>query len=49
VAQSGSAGPLYVQASGPLGASGVTLNTKDGDVAKQWYSTFVTSRCGRDV
>jgi hypothetical protein len=38
VVQSGSASLLSVQASGPLDATGVTLNTNDGDRAKQWYT-----------
>jgi hypothetical protein len=38
VVQSGSTAGLFVDASGPLDASGVTLNTRDGDVAKQWYA-----------
>jgi hypothetical protein len=41
VVQSGFAPGLYVQASGPLDATGVTLNTKDGDVAKQWYASVL--------
>ncbi len=31
-------GELFVQASGPLDASGVTANTRDGDKAKRWYA-----------
>jgi hypothetical protein len=38
VLQSGSAYNLFVNASGPLDATGVTLNTNDGDKAKQWYA-----------
>ncbi len=38
VVQSGPAQFLSVYASGPLDASGVTLETKDGDIAKQWYA-----------
>jgi hypothetical protein len=40
VVQSGEAAVgMTVIASGPLDASGVTLQTKDGDIAKQWYAT----------
>jgi hypothetical protein len=39
VVQSGEAAVgMTVIASGPLDASGVTLQTKDGDIAKQWYA-----------
>ena len=38
VVQSGSAQYLFVNASGPLDNTGVTLETKDGDKAKQWYA-----------
>jgi hypothetical protein len=38
VVQSGSASDLLVKASGPLDSTGVTLNTIDGDKAKQWYA-----------
>jgi hypothetical protein len=38
VVQSGSASGVRVRASGPLDATGVTLNTNDGDIAKQWYA-----------
>ena len=38
VVQSGSAQNLFVAASGPLDNTGVTLETKDGDIAKQWYA-----------
>lgn len=34
---------LRVGASGPLDASGITLETKDGDVAKQWYAAVANS------
>ena len=36
VVQSGSALGPYVRASGPLDNTGVTLETNDGDKAKQW-------------
>ena len=35
---------LSVQASGPLDASGVLSQTKDGDVAKQWYAAVYNGR-----
>ena len=38
VVQSGTANDLFVHASGPLDNTGVTLNTNDGDRAKQWYA-----------
>ncbi len=38
VVQSGPPEGLALRASGPLDASGVTLETKDGDIAKQWYA-----------
>jgi hypothetical protein len=39
VVQSGSAETVRVYGgSGPLDATGVTLETNDGDVAKQWYA-----------
>jgi hypothetical protein len=41
VVQSGSADDLLVRASGPLDATGVTLNTNDGDRARQWYTAVV--------
>jgi hypothetical protein len=41
VVQSGTANNLRVRASGPLDATGITLNTNDGDVAKQWYTAIV--------
>jgi hypothetical protein len=34
----GPAGHLFVIASGPLDATGFTSETRDGDVAKQWYA-----------
>ncbi len=34
----GSASNVHVRASGPLDASGVTLNTDTGDTATQWYA-----------
>ena len=37
VVQSGAPG-FNVYASGPLDRSGVTLNTDDGDVPRQWYA-----------
>jgi hypothetical protein len=43
VVQSGSPAGLFVRASGPLDASGVILNTRDGDVAKQWYAAVQNS------
>jgi hypothetical protein len=33
----GDTSSVYMSASGPLDASGTTLNTDDGDVARQWY------------
>jgi hypothetical protein len=41
VVQSGSASGLNVRASGPLDASGVTVETNDGDKAKQWYADII--------
>lgn len=38
VVQSGTANNLSVRASGPLDSTTVTLNTNDGDRAKQWYA-----------
>ena len=38
VVQSGPAGGIFVLASGPLDATGFTSETKDGDIAKQWYA-----------
>lgn len=38
VVQSGEAQGFYVRASGPLDASGVTLETDTGDKATQWYA-----------
>ena len=38
IVQSGTADNFSVQTSGPLDASGETLNTIDGDRAKQWYA-----------
>ena len=38
IVQSGTADNFSVQTSGPLDASGETLNTIDGDKAKQWYA-----------
>jgi hypothetical protein len=38
VVQSGPAGGVFVLASGPLDATGFTSETKDGDIAKQWYA-----------
>jgi len=39
VVQSGPANKhLDVRASGPLDATGVTIETNDGDIAKQWYA-----------
>ena len=38
VVQSGSAQGSFVRASGPLDGTGVTLETRDGDVARQWYA-----------
>ncbi len=35
-----------VAASGPLDASGVTLNTDDGDKAKQWYAAQTNNMGG---
>ena len=40
VVQSGTAAGLFVRASGPLDGTGVTLNTGDGDVARQWYAAI---------
>lgn len=41
VVQSSAADVLQVHASGPLDATGVTLNTDTGDPAKQWYAAVV--------
>ena len=41
VVQSGPANRLSVIASGPLDGTGVTRQTKDGDVARQWYAAVV--------
>jgi len=38
VVQSGSPDRLLTRASGPLDGTGVTLETRDGDVARQWYA-----------
>jgi len=38
VVQSGPPTDLVVRASGPLDATGVTIETNDGDIAKQWYA-----------
>ena len=38
VVQSGDSLSVWVLASGPLDGTGVTLNTSDGDRAKQWYA-----------
>jgi len=38
VVERGAPNGLRVNASGPLDASGVTLDTVDGDAAKQWYA-----------
>ncbi|HEX5849407.1 MAG TPA: hypothetical protein VFY59_09420 [Rubrobacter sp.] len=38
VVQSGTPDDLLTRASGPLDGTGVTLETRDGDVAKQWYA-----------
>jgi hypothetical protein len=37
VVQSGSADGVWLRASGPLDASGVTAQTRTGDIATQWY------------
>jgi hypothetical protein len=39
VVQSGPAANSYVQSSGPLDATGITSETNDGDIAKQWYAS----------
>jgi hypothetical protein len=36
--QSGTAEGLWIRASGPLDATGITLETRTGDVPKQWYA-----------
>ena len=38
VVQSGSPVGILVHASGPLGSTGSTAETQDGDIAKQWYA-----------
>ncbi len=38
VVQSGSADSLWMHASGPLDSTGFTSETRDGDIAKQWYA-----------
>jgi hypothetical protein len=43
VVQSGTPSFLFVRASGPLDATGITLNTNDGDKAKMWYAAVVNS------
>jgi hypothetical protein len=40
VVQSGPASALSVRASGPLDASGITMETRTGDVARHWYSVM---------
>jgi hypothetical protein len=40
VVQSGSPSGLYMSASSPLDRTGITLQTDDGDVAKQWYAAI---------
>jgi len=37
---------VRVLASGPLDASGVTLDSQDGDVAKQWYAAPASTPLG---
>ena len=46
VVQSGMAANLYLMASAPLDATGVTLNTDDRDVAKQWYAAVSNYQSG---
>ena len=41
VVQSGSANSLFVNASGPLDNTGITLQTRDGDKATQWYAAVL--------
>jgi hypothetical protein len=41
IVQSGAPDEHFVQASGPLDATGTTAETKDGDVAKQWYASVL--------
>jgi hypothetical protein len=43
VVQSGSAERILMRASGPLDATGFTVNTNDGDTAKQWYAAQANS------
>jgi hypothetical protein len=38
VVQSGPPNDLFVRASGPLNASGITAQTRNGDIATQWYT-----------
>jgi hypothetical protein len=44
VVQSGPAPEVRLLASGPLDSTGVTLETRDGDVARQWYAALENSR-----
>jgi len=39
---------FFLNVSGPLDNTGVTANTKDGDIAKQWYAA-VENRTGASV
>jgi hypothetical protein len=38
VVEIGSPKRLHVRASGPLDSTGITNNTEDGDIARQWYA-----------
>ena len=46
VLQSGPPDGLFVNASGPLGASGVTTETDDGDTAREWYAAIDVGTTG---
>jgi hypothetical protein len=48
VVQSGPPNGLFVLASGPLNASGITAQTRNGDIATQWY-TAIHNASGRPV
>lgn len=46
IVQSGPAPELYLKASGPLDATGVTVETKSGDIPRQWYTSISNSLPG---
>ena len=48
VVQSGSVRGPFVRASGPLDGTGVTLETRDGDVARQWYAAVSSTVIPQD-